>query len=86
MGQLVPLHFALARQGSWRAVLDKTKAALAPAGSNPLLASQAASQAGLQASASPTWLSLKAYQILALVKLRTYGAAADELKVGGCTS
>ena len=70
---------------------DKTKAALAPAGStNPshLLAGtqQAANhQAGvLQASAaSPTWLSLKAYQILTLVKLRTYGAAADELKLLG---
>ena len=38
----------------------------------------------LQASAaSPTWLSLKAYQILTLVKLRTYGAAADELKLLG---
>jgi len=64
-------------------VLDKAKAALAPAGSNPQLAGQVASQAGVNASGSPTWLSLKAYHVLALVKLRTYGAAADELKLLG---
>lgn len=82
-GDIRGLH-ALARQGSWHAVLDKTKAALAPTGSNPNLSGlAAASQVGTQALGSPTWLSLKAYQILALVKLRTYRAADDELKALG---
>ena len=82
LGDVRALH-ALARQGSWRAVLDKTKAALAPTGSNPSSSHLAGTAASLSAAGSPAWLSLKAYQILALVKLRTYGAAADELKLLG---
>ena len=53
--------YTLARQGSWRAVLDKARAALAPTGIGP----GQTTVAGRPASASPTSLSLKAYQILA---------------------
>lgn len=65
---------ALARQGAWRAVLEKTRAALAGpgAGSEPSRAAPAA--------ASPAWLALKTYHVLALTKLRTFGGAADELR------
>ena len=73
LGDVRALH-ALARQGAWRAVLEKTRAALAGpgAGSEPSRAAPAV--------ASPAWLALKTYHVLALTKLRTFGGAADELR------
>ena len=63
-----------ARQGAWRAVLEKTRAALAGPGGG-FEPSRAA-----PAVASPAWLALKTYHVLALTKLRTFGGAADELR------
>ena len=67
LGDVRALH-ALARQGAWRAVLEKTRAALAGpgAGSEPSRAAPAV--------ASPAWLALKTYHVLALTKLRTPAA------------
>lgn len=54
----------LARQGSWRAIVEKVKAA----------------RKGLSLEHH---LAFQAYHILSLIKLRMYGAAADELRALG---
>lgn len=56
---------ALARRGSWRAVLDRARAG---------------KQASAGAGASEEHLAYATLHILALMKLRMYGAAADELR------
>eukprot|EP00897_Mesotaenium_endlicherianum_P005672 jgi/Mesen1/5132/ME000255S04106 len=54
----------LAKQGSWRAIVEKVKE-------------------GARGASLPHQLAYKAHHILGLVKLRMYGAAADELRTLG---
>ena len=68
-GDLVATH-ALARQGAWRLVLDKTKHFLLTPGSSP-------------GAGSPQWLAAKTYQIASLVKLRSHAAASEEMRALG---
>jgi hypothetical protein len=69
------LH-ALARQGAWRATLEKATAALqgpADVGGN----------GARPATNSPAWLCLKTFQVVALAKLRRHAEAADALNALG---
>ena len=56
------LH-VLARQGSWRACVERAREILATS-----------------TNASTDWLPVAAYHVLALTKLKSYGAASDELR------
>ena len=69
------LH-ALARQGAWRATLEKATAALqAPA--------DVGGNGARPATNSPAWLCLKTFQVVALAKLRRHAEAADALNALG---
>ena len=75
LGDVQALH-ALARQGAWRATLEKATAALqgpADVGGN----------GARPATNSPAWLCLKTFQVVALAKLRRHAEAADALNALG---
>ena len=75
LGDVQALH-ALARQGAWRATLEKATAALqAPA--------DVGGNGARPATNSPAWLCLKTFQVVALAKLRRHAEAADALNALG---
>ena len=75
LGDVQALH-ALARQGAWRATLQKATAALQP----PV---DVGGNGARPATNSPAWLCLKTFQVVALAKLRRYVEASDTLNALG---